>query len=67
DALIVLHCIILRIDVFRVHIGFIILQVSTIMEVPLSRSQIGPCLKCEPGHGAMSGTNFKKNQISKTP
>ncbi|KIJ99484.1 hypothetical protein K443DRAFT_102183, partial [Laccaria amethystina LaAM-08-1] len=46
DALIVLHCLILRIDVFRIHTGFIILQVSTIMEVPLSQSQIGPRLKC---------------------
>ncbi|KIJ93006.1 hypothetical protein K443DRAFT_40109, partial [Laccaria amethystina LaAM-08-1] len=45
DALIVLHCVILRIDVFGMHIGFIIVQVSTIMEVPLSQSQIWPCLK----------------------
>ncbi|KIJ96581.1 hypothetical protein K443DRAFT_76991, partial [Laccaria amethystina LaAM-08-1] len=45
DALIVLHCVILRIDVFGMHIGFIILQMSTSMEVPLSQSQFGPCLK----------------------
>ncbi|KIK07186.1 hypothetical protein K443DRAFT_87358 [Laccaria amethystina LaAM-08-1] len=45
DALIVLHCVILRIDVFGMHIGFIILQVSTIMEVPSSWPQIKPCLK----------------------
>ncbi|KIK06963.1 hypothetical protein K443DRAFT_28039, partial [Laccaria amethystina LaAM-08-1] len=35
----------LLINVFGMHIGFIILQVSAIMEVPLLRLQIGPCLK----------------------
>ena len=33
------------IDVFGMHFDFIILHVSTIMEVPLLRLQIGPCLK----------------------
>ncbi|KIK04797.1 hypothetical protein K443DRAFT_92437, partial [Laccaria amethystina LaAM-08-1] len=37
----------LIINVFGMHISFIILQVSTIMEVPLPGSQIGPCLKCK--------------------
>ena len=37
---------ILLINVFGMHISSIILQVSTIMQVPLPRSQIGPCLKC---------------------
>ncbi|KIJ99293.1 hypothetical protein K443DRAFT_102494 [Laccaria amethystina LaAM-08-1] len=37
DALIVLHFVILIINVFRMHIGFITLQVPTIMEVPLSQ------------------------------
>ena len=46
DVLIVLHFVILRIDVFGMHIGFIILQVATIMEVHMSRLLIGPCLKC---------------------
>ena len=46
DALIVLHFENLIINVFGLHIGFIILQVSMIMEVPLPGSQIGPCLKC---------------------
>jgi len=36
DVLIVLHFVILRIDVFRMHIDFIILQVATIMEVHMS-------------------------------
>jgi hypothetical protein len=35
----------LRINIYERHIFPIILQVSTIMEVPPSRSQIGPCLK----------------------
>ena len=34
------------INVFGMHFDFIILHVSTIMEVPLLRLQIGPCLKC---------------------
>ena len=38
DVLIVLHFVILRIDIFGMHIGFIIQQVATIMEVHLSRS-----------------------------
>ena len=33
------------INVFGMHFDFIILYVSTIMEVPLLRLQIGPCLK----------------------
>ena len=32
-------------NVFGMHFDFIILHVSTIMEVPLLRLQIGPCLK----------------------
>ena len=32
-------------NVFGMHLDFIILHVSTIMEVPLLRLQIGPCLK----------------------
>ena len=35
------------INVFGMHFDFIILHVSTIMEVPLLRLQIGPCLKCK--------------------
>ena len=35
------------INVFGMHFDFIILHVSTIMEVPLLRLQIGPCLKWE--------------------
>jgi len=46
DVLIVQQFEILIINIFGMHIGFIILQVSTIMEVPLAGSQIGPCLKC---------------------
>ena len=34
------------INVFGMHFDFIILYVSTIMEVPLLELQIGPCLKC---------------------
>ena len=34
------------INVFGMHFDFIILLVSTIMEVPLLGVQIGPCLKC---------------------
>ena len=34
------------INVFGMHFDFIILHVSTITEVPLLGSQIGPCLKC---------------------
>ena len=34
------------INVFGMHFDFIILHVSTIMEVPLLGLQIGPCLKC---------------------
>ena len=45
DVLIVHQFEILIISVFGMHIGFIILQVSTIVEVPLLRSQIRPCLK----------------------
>ncbi|KIJ92860.1 hypothetical protein K443DRAFT_112933, partial [Laccaria amethystina LaAM-08-1] len=37
DVLIVLHFVILRIDIFAMHIAFIILQVATIMEIPLSK------------------------------
>ena len=33
------------INVFGMHFDFIILRVSTIMEVPLLGLQIGPCLK----------------------
>ncbi|EDR05957.1 uncharacterized protein LACBIDRAFT_329128 [Laccaria bicolor S238N-H82] len=33
------------INVFGMHNSFIILNLSTIMEVPLPRSNIGPCLK----------------------
>ena len=33
------------INVFGMHFDFIILHVSTIMEVPLLGVQIGPCLK----------------------
>jgi len=47
DALIALHFEILRINIFGLHICAIIPQVSTIMEVPLSRSQIQPHLKCK--------------------
>jgi hypothetical protein len=46
DVLIVQQFEILIINIFGMHIGFIVLQVSTIMEVPLAGSQIGPCLKC---------------------
>ena len=46
DVLIVQQFEILIINIIGMHIGFIILQVSTIMEVPLAGSQIGPCLKC---------------------
>ena len=46
DVLIVQQFEILIINIFGMHIHFIILQVSTIMEVPLAGSQIGPCLKC---------------------
>jgi hypothetical protein len=46
DVLIVNQFEILIINVFGMHISFIILQVSTIMEVPLPKSQIRPCLKC---------------------
>ena len=35
------------INVFGMHFDFIILHVSTIMEVPLLKLQIGPCLKWE--------------------
>ena len=34
------------INVFGMHFDIIILHVSTIMEVPLLRLQIWPCLKC---------------------
>ena len=37
------------INVFWMHSDFIILPVSTIMEVPLLGLQIGPCLKCRSG------------------
>ena len=37
---------ILIIIYFGMHISFIILQVLTIMGVPLPRSHIGPCFKC---------------------
>ena len=37
------------INVFGMHFDFIILQVSTIMEVPLLGLQIGPCLKWQLG------------------
>ncbi|KIJ99485.1 hypothetical protein K443DRAFT_624143, partial [Laccaria amethystina LaAM-08-1] len=47
DFLIVHQFEILIINVFGMHISFIILQVLTIMEVPLPRLQIGPCLKCK--------------------
>jgi len=46
DVLIVHQFEILMINVFGMHISFIILQVLTIMEVPLPR-QIGPFLKCQ--------------------
>ena len=36
----------MTINVFGMHFDFIILHVSTIMEVPLLGLQIGPCLKC---------------------
>ena len=45
DVLIVHQFEFLIIIVFEMHISFIILQVSTIMEVLLSRSHIGPCFK----------------------
>jgi hypothetical protein len=48
DVLIVQQVENLIINVFGMHIGFIILQVATIMEVPLAGSQFGPCLKCVP-------------------
>ena len=35
------------INVFGMHFDFGILHVSTIVEVPLLRLQIGPCLKCD--------------------
>ena len=35
------------INVFGMHFDFIILHVSTIMEVPFLGLQIGPCLKCD--------------------
>ncbi|KIJ96582.1 hypothetical protein K443DRAFT_634542, partial [Laccaria amethystina LaAM-08-1] len=47
NVLIVHQFEILIINVFGMHISFIILQVSTIMEVPLPGSQFGPCIKCE--------------------
>ena len=43
--LIVLHFEILIINLFGMHTSLIILQVLTIMEVPLPRLQIGPYLK----------------------
>ena len=46
DILIVQHFENMIINVFGVHFDFIILHVSTIMEVPLLGLQIGPCLKC---------------------
>ncbi|EDR03316.1 uncharacterized protein LACBIDRAFT_307409 [Laccaria bicolor S238N-H82] len=45
DVLIVQQFKFLLINVFGIHNSFIILGVSTIMEVPLPRSNIGPCLK----------------------
>ena len=39
------------INVFGMHFDFIILHVSTIMEVPLLGLQIGPCLKCKESDG----------------
>ena len=42
------------INVFGMHFDFIILHVSTIMEVPLLGLQIGPCLKWMlPQHGQL--------------
>ena len=35
------------INVFGMHFDFGILHVSTIVELPLLRLQIGPCLKCD--------------------
>ncbi|KIJ90927.1 hypothetical protein K443DRAFT_115885, partial [Laccaria amethystina LaAM-08-1] len=45
DALLVLNFGILRINDFGIDNCFDVLQVSIMMVVPLSRSQIGPCLK----------------------
>ena len=47
DVIIVHHFEIFIIIVLGMHINFIILQVLTIMEVPLPRSHIGPCFKCK--------------------
>ena len=46
-VIIVHHFEIFIIIVLGMHISFIILQVLTIMGVPLPRSHIGPCFKCE--------------------
>ena len=46
DVIIVHQFKIFIIIVFGMDISFIILQVLTIMEVPLHRSHIGPCFKC---------------------
>jgi len=58
DVLIVYQFEISMINVFGMQIGFIILSVSTIVEVPLSRSQIGPCLKCVQVKGVQGGKPF---------
>jgi hypothetical protein len=72
DVLIVQQFEILIINIFGMHIGFIILQVLTIMEVPLAGSQIGPCLKCSeltvpatdhPTHDGLTTTQTNNQRI----
>ena len=55
DVLIVHQFEILITNVFGMHISFIILQVLTIVEVPLPESHIGPHFKCviAPVNGSM--------------
>ena len=50
----------MTINVFGMHFDFIILHVSMIMEVPLLRLQIGPCLKC---HGHLAKNIFRRDKI----
>ena len=55
------------INVFGMHFDFIILHVSTIMEVPLLRLQISPCLKCSHSCKITLGVNQSGFELISAP
>ena len=64
DVIIIHQFEIFIIIVFGMHISFIILEVSKIMEVPLPRSHIGPCFKCDESFLLMSTSGSRKWRCS---